>query len=51
MIEVDGVGGYISSPPDLTLSVQVAILPEGCIVLLTAFLIRVISSVIDNFAR
>jgi hypothetical protein len=51
MMEVGGVGGYIGVLPDLTLSAQVAILPEGCIVLLTAFLMRVISSAIDDFAR
>jgi len=51
MIKVSGVGGYVSGPPDLTLLAQVAILLEGYIVLLTAFLIRVISFAIDDFAR
>jgi hypothetical protein len=51
IIEVGRVGGYIGGPPDLTLSAQVAILLEGYIILLIAFLIRVISSIIDDFAR
>jgi len=51
IIEVSRVGGCVSGPADLTLLAQVAILPEGYIVLLTAFLIRVISFAIDDFAR
>jgi hypothetical protein len=51
MMEVGGVSGCVGGPPDLTLSAQVAILPEGCIVLLTAFLMMVMSSAMDHFAR
>jgi hypothetical protein len=51
MIEVGGVGGCVGGPPDLTLSAQVAVLPEDCVMLLTAFLMRVMSSAMDNFAR
>ena len=51
IMEVGGVGGCVGALPDLTLSAQVAILPEGCIVSLTAFLMRVMSSAIDDFAR
>jgi hypothetical protein len=51
IIEVGRVGGCVGGPPDLTLSAQVAILPEGYIVLLTTFLMRVMSSTMDDFAR
>jgi hypothetical protein len=50
-MEIGGVGGYVGGLPDLILLIQIAILPEGYIVLLIIFLIKIISSIMDDFTR